>query len=101
MSQELTALLIGGMIGILSSCFGATVSYLLYLRRTEDPTKGPLVILIVVNGTLVLVGFIAVITSLFVGQIVLVILTGIGVFIGVTLTHGFLLFVWNNFMAST
>ena len=96
MSQELTALLIGSAIGIVSSLIGAFISYRLYLRNNQERTGGPLGVMLIINGVLALVGFIAIITSLFVNQLSLAILTGVGVFIGLSITFGILSYLWTR-----
>lgn len=99
MPQELTAVFLGVMIGVLTSCFGAVVSYLLYMRQQEERTRGPLVVLFIINGVLGIIGFIAIITSIFVGQLDLALLTGIGIFLGVLLTFAILSFTWVNILS--
>lgn len=90
----------GLLIGALVSCFGAIVSYFLYLRQADDHTLRPLGILLIVNGMLGFIGFMAIITSVFVGQLGLALLVGVGVLIGVVLTFGILLFLWTQFVVS-
>ena len=88
MAQWLMAILMGVLIGILTSLFGAMMSYFLYLRSSKERSFGPLGILLIIIGVLGLIGLVVLSISLFVGQITLAILTGLGVLIGFTFTFG-------------
>lgn len=95
MSQELIAILIGGAIGVITSLVGGIMTYVVYIRRRKD-SAGPIVYIFAVTGTLVLMGVVAIILSLIVGELDLALLTGLGVFVGFSLAFGVLLFVMSR-----
>ena len=98
MSQELEALLLGGVIGIVSSLLGAIVSYVLYMRNNKENTRGPLTVMLIIDGVLVVVGLFVIVFSVFTNQLLLAILTGVGVFFGFALAFGVLLFLSIRFL---
>lgn len=98
MSQELEAVLIGSAIGIVSASLGAVVSYILYMRQDKENTRGPLIVMLIVDAVLVVVGLVVIVFSVFANQLVLAILTGIAVFISFALAFGVLLFLSTRFL---
>ncbi|MGJ3240860.1 MAG: hypothetical protein ACFE0Q_19285 [Anaerolineae bacterium] len=94
MSDELIALISGVVIGAFSSIIGASVSYWRYIRPpVETRTSGPLGIMVIITGTLVLIGVIALTVSIFANQLYLTVLTGMGVFIGCAVVFAVFLFI--------
>ncbi|GAB4513472.1 MAG: hypothetical protein OHK0046_14180 [Anaerolineae bacterium] len=91
MSDELNALLSGGAIGFIAAFVGGILSYAIYIRR-HRPSGGPVIYVLAVTGALVLVGIIALILGVIVGEVGMALLTGVGVFVGFCMAFGLLLF---------
>lgn len=93
--DALTYFVAGLGIGSVVSMAGAVFSYFRYMASGDlGKTGGPMGTLLVMNGTLVAVGVLAILIGALTGQLAAAMLTGFGVFVGFSIVFGVMLYLW-------
>lgn len=89
-------LVAGIAIGSVVSMAGAVFSYFRYMARNPGKTGGPMGTMMVINGTLVAIGAIALLAGALADELIAALITGLGVFIGFSIVFGVMLYLWTS-----